>query len=761
MGVIELRKKLPKILSTPFWQDFMDVISVELENIRQEKIDPIKDTFNVEVLEDKERLLNVSSMLGYIPDLSLQNDTPYLKRDILSIPFRVKNKTTYVAYDHIFKLIPYTGQVFINFWNGYKLIRASENYLTGDYSLNYHDKLIPYVYVAEKNYKEIVFEPIFLDTSGLELDSDWFLDKEKARVPTKHMSIEFVIDKLIIVDISEFSMIPEYLDYLGNASNNNRKTTEVPQVGCQMSFLMDGSGFYDTYYPAYNPYSVDDIKMKCSTTTLFNDDESFEIAKYMVIGIGSHDMVSEYSGGTPIPNEIDNEVSKIELLLDEKEINNGWDLITTSFKGRSVRNEFIGDGNSVNTDFIKTLKNFPVLPGSLNISFTKFPVSYSIHDDGAGNLVSETAEGTINYENGDLSISLSKEYDDSNIITSNSVNSFGHITSQRPIKPSSVSIKYMIGQTVNEAYDDGFGNIYGDRIISGSINYDTGAIVVNLDIFTDASQNITIDYIYIVSSPPDLNTEILIDYRVTEDLLITEAGIIDENNDLIAYATFPPMVLSTFNNHMSFQFFVSKKVYSYIGNGQIIITPITNVDFDIEFVKETTGLIPIFIIGNANTLQDEYITDASGNIYISGNADTGYNDNIYDGSGYIQISGSAITENNLGYIASGMIYIGGNSVTEYYFSPHYISSGEISVSGTTDIDTFGVIEEGNGAIYISGSYHAAIEIVEYGAGLTQVTGSATTEVKTIVDRKMLSISGRENMNAGNQNARSGKFDEYS
>ncbi len=65
---------------------------------------------------------------------------------------------------------------------------------------------------------------------------------------------------------------------------------------------------------------------------------------------------------------------------------------------------------------------------------------------------------------------------------------------QTPVAMGRLKVDYTISAVAYEAYDDGNGNITGDLITTGTINYTSGAIVIN---FTGTpTGNVTADYLY-------------------------------------------------------------------------------------------------------------------------------------------------------------------------------------------------------------------------------------------------------------------------
>ena len=291
---MDLKKLLPKLLRNDFWEDFVDSISQELTNVKTE-IDKKLNYWNVENLTDDEDLLEITNVLGYTPDLSLDDSITKLKREVYSIIYRIKNKTNYESFYFTFKDIPYLGNVYNLFSDNVRLIRSIDMSTT-----------ISLLDVQAFNEPFISFEPDFhywsfttesnsfnLDESPLNvLDSDPIisLDQNVIRLSTTHLAIEYAIDRIITESGIEYLMTPTYLDYLKNASNYSRKAMVVPHIGAQLSFLVHTTGFYDTDDTENSGYSIPDIKVKCSTTPFYSNESIFT---KIAVGNGSKSLHSE------------------------------------------------------------------------------------------------------------------------------------------------------------------------------------------------------------------------------------------------------------------------------------------------------------------------------------------------------------------------------------------------------------------------------------------------------------------------------------
>lgn len=560
MAIRTLKNSLPLILKRDFWRDFFDSVQEELNNVRTEKIDPLLTHFEIREISDEDRLIEISKMLGYEPDVTLDDSLAYIKRDVGSIPFRIKKKTTYDAYDHIFRFIPYSGQVFIGYWTTVDLFRAySETLIT---SIDTHDVTTPYELLPEINYAEFVEGSISLDQGYFLDDPDftWTLDLELTRLATKHLFIEYTADDIIVEDATEYLVTNLYLNFLLNAVLYNKKCVEVPHVGVQVTALCDNSGYYDNAYGVFNDWTIDAIKLKSSVILPAFTNENTPTR--MAIGIGSQSMESAHTGGSnPIALADQIAIKDIDSINHTYNLGFGggdWMMAYNIFQGNTLLEEIIDQGDGSDS-FSGTLGHFPVVPGSLTIEYLSTPTIYTVQDNSLGSIEGDRAVGTINYATGEWTLSTQKDLPiTGELIASGSQSSIAsHFLANQNIVAGTFKLYYQISSTDYIGTDDGAGNITGTGITSGTINYVTGEINISFSPSTDGGEDITCDYEYTAFSTPDnLSDIVAISYQVTEDLQITEAGIFNANGNLMAYATFLPVQLNNPNFHLSMQFFI-------------------------------------------------------------------------------------------------------------------------------------------------------------------------------------------------------------
>ena len=208
-----INKSLQNTLISPLthdllWSQFLNSMSYELQNMR-DKYSEIRNNWNIDK-NDKSNLIRISESFGYTPNLIINSTTSMAKKEIESMPYRIREKTTYLGYNLIFQQNNSLGEVFNYYWNDKKLIKVIDyektvaNLITSDhyspflgietkknYSsiLNSDVPLLDYTLNGEKQYDDSGLRYYSLDqTIG---SSIWGLDTAYVQIPTKHLGIEY------------------------------------------------------------------------------------------------------------------------------------------------------------------------------------------------------------------------------------------------------------------------------------------------------------------------------------------------------------------------------------------------------------------------------------------------------------------------------------------------------------------------------------------------------------------------------------------
>lgn len=210
-----INQALQKTLISPLtsdklWSDFLEANSYELNNMKTE-YSKIKNNWNIN--NDKDNLIRISESFGYIPNLIIDSTISMAKKEIESIPYRIREKTTYNGYSLIFQQNGVLGDTFNYYWDGEKLVKAIDYEKTVENLLNYNHYTPFYGTTPIKNFSttinalspkldyldsnnEKVYEttPPYLRIFSLDQKSFnpyWRLDTPYMQTPTCHLGIDY------------------------------------------------------------------------------------------------------------------------------------------------------------------------------------------------------------------------------------------------------------------------------------------------------------------------------------------------------------------------------------------------------------------------------------------------------------------------------------------------------------------------------------------------------------------------------------------
>lgn len=581
-----LSKKLPPNMKTPIWVDLLDVIEDECNLAIEQKIVIKKYLYNIEKMS-YERLLEVSELLRFPFDVSINVTEEFLRKEVDSIAFKVKNKGTVKIFKSFFQAMKRRGEVFLYYNNGESLIRHSENLLQ---DANSFLPDAPYFHKSNKDFSGNIIENIRLD-DGMLLDDGWRLDEYSTKKPTKHFALETFLDSYFFSgeegsapdsglspsaglapsenlppspSLSPQPRIPylitqEFFSYVDLNATSTKRLTDVIHVGAQLCAVTDSSHHIDVYA---DDFTMPQLLLNCCTVDAFDTITSVDDMKYIAIGSGSVANLLTKNGEGEQPTSLQNQLAFIKIQDEEKYENGDWFGVCAEYKGFQVNNFKVSAGNGVATSFAKTLQYTPIKRRNIEVDYVSDGVTYNVRDDGYGKLLGDKAVGTIDYENGSLTIETNIQKNMVSLIgtgdeveTSFSFQTEGEI----PIIENSVSIQYVINGTSYVAFDDGVGNITGNNC-TGTVVYSNGSVTVNFGLAP--SGDITTKYKIETFSTPDNGSDILCKYYYEDQqIFVTEAGILDGDKNLLCYATFPRIRFKDFTNHLSMSFIIKKTVF--------------------------------------------------------------------------------------------------------------------------------------------------------------------------------------------------------
>lgn len=185
--------------------------------------------------------------------------------------------------------------------------------------------------------------------------------------------------------------------------------------------------------------------------------------------------------------------------------------------------------NGTLTSFSGNLANKLSIPGSIEMTATVGAAAVTITDNGKGVLSGDGVTGTINYTTGAFSLEFDTAPDNATDITANytrlidpvnatadedlgapealgQVPAYGgplYFTAQLAntnVIPSTFSAEVNVGASPSTITDDGRGNLVGDDVQSGTINYNTGELQINFSTTPDEAAKLLADYSYVNES---------------------------------------------------------------------------------------------------------------------------------------------------------------------------------------------------------------------------------------------------------------------
>jgi hypothetical protein len=254
-----------------FWPQFIEAISEELE-LEILEIETTK-YFNDIYTQLEDGVIDICKKFGYTPNLILDNSLEFIRREAESIPYRIRNKTTYNGYLFNFKQIGECGDVYNTYWNGFKFIKAvdwsSTFTLLNSGSIDFTKPFTQVI--SDKNFNVIRYAgALYLDTGHI-LDDPyypWFLDVNSEITPTKHLMVEFCTDEIVIRDLKEYLLYNTYFNYLSVGSEYNKRVPVVIHAGCNVNVITTTDGSYN-YFNRTKEYTVEDIKLQASVSFLY------------------------------------------------------------------------------------------------------------------------------------------------------------------------------------------------------------------------------------------------------------------------------------------------------------------------------------------------------------------------------------------------------------------------------------------------------------------------------------------------------------
>lgn len=270
MSQESINKSLQNTLLSPlthdsFWSQFLNSISYEMKNVN-DSYSSIKNNWNI-YNNDKNNLIRISESFGYTPNLTIDNTVDMAKREIESIPYRIREKTTYNGYSLIFQQNDSLGETFNYYWNGKKLVKAIDYKSTSVFLFNSNHYSPFFKIIPNKNYSSSINSDMMIldylengekkidEGTGLRIfsldltigSSVWKLDTPYVQIPTKHLGIEYFPQHYYCTYFTSLGITDE----------------SVLTYECQIQFL-------ENYIPNSMKININGITLDTTTETIDN-----------------------------------------------------------------------------------------------------------------------------------------------------------------------------------------------------------------------------------------------------------------------------------------------------------------------------------------------------------------------------------------------------------------------------------------------------------------------------------------------------------
>lgn len=258
-------------------------------------------------------------------------------------------------------------------------------------------------------------------------------------------------------------------------------------------------------------------------------------------------------------NYLANEVYRKQISSNQIVGHVDWEVGVGTIPANSINEEIIEIGDDSTYIFNGTLNHINLSPGYLDFSYYSFPNYHTATANKKGEIIGTNASGSINFETGVYELITRRSYLIGKEQISASELTIIDYTSTNPnIVPGECTLYYIMGSTLIDVTDDGIGAFTHATISSGTINYITGKIDITFTSETDVGEEIYIVYNYYKWSIPTLDTNITVEYKLLDNLEITEVALLNDDSIATVYANIPKTEYASIVNHTGFQFFVEQ-----------------------------------------------------------------------------------------------------------------------------------------------------------------------------------------------------------
>jgi len=260
---------------------------------------------------------------------------------------------------------------------------------------------------------------------------------------------------------------------------------------------------------------------------------------------------------------LDNEVFRKRISTNQINSSLNWNGVVGTIPANTTNNERLAIGDGVTKHFTGSLNYINLYPGYLTMNYYSFPNWYHVTTNNKGEFVGDAITGTINYITGTYDFITEKEIQILYELISHNISesSLNYGMNYSNIVPETTHLVYSISSTNYDIVDtdngDGTGS-FSNLGTTGTITYATGYLDITFNGSTDSNSDIYTYYTYTADSTPSSNSELLVEYKLIDSLEITEAAVINQQDEISIYATFPKYKCDSILNHIGLNFFIKK-----------------------------------------------------------------------------------------------------------------------------------------------------------------------------------------------------------
>lgn len=198
----------------------------------------------------------------------------------------------------------------------------------------------------------------------------------------------------------------------------------------------------------------------------------------------------------------------------------------------------VTDAGGTLTEFhVKTAQQ-GIVPGTVDGDATVGAAAKTFTDDGNGLITGDSGNiiGTVDYTAGFIFLKFATAPDDDTNITADydygvDVATVTDTLENVPVIPRTVTVVATVGAAAKTGTDDGYGNISGTGI-SGTVNYESGAITITTTAAIDDGEDVVCDYSYGSTLDKHIPAAILVnDVDATSADVSAEIALVGEYRD--------------------------------------------------------------------------------------------------------------------------------------------------------------------------------------------------------------------------------------